>query len=313
MKLRSMMLAVATVASLAIPGSSQAAQAPIGPTYPGPGNLQGVGTGDNGVAGGRTWTYAGVDSTTFSSLWWALADGRSAQLAMDGAVDAPAETLAFDPSSSNLVGGVMRYVGAAAVVNAQTNTTSTFPTRLSVTVTDINDVPIALVDRGAVAIPESGGAAPITSDFKVNMLFEVGGGAGFVPAKTFFDSYPTLPTARLIRSTNGAFFFVPPPSVLTASPVLLDTSVPGPTLSLTAHLHAQKTGMPLAGKSLTFTTKDLMGATVTVCSAETSPQGDASCSAPDQLVAAVIGQGYDVAYAGGNDYLPSAAHASLIA
>ena len=75
---------------------------PVGPVQPGSAPLTGVSftsAGDIGRAGGLTYTFSGLTSgllAQFQSLEWGPADANGVQLAMDGAIDAPGETLTFN-------------------------------------------------------------------------------------------------------------------------------------------------------------------------------------------------------------------------
>jgi hypothetical protein len=67
------------------------------------------------------------------------------------------------------------------------------------------------------------------------------------------------------------------------------------------------TGQPLAGMPLTFSI-----AGHTVCSTYTDADGHADCNARAELLQLTLALGYDVAFPGTADYLPSTAHGAII-
>src|SRR5690348_15764133 len=88
-----------------------ASPTPIRPVQPGaapPRTVSFTAAGDIGRPGGLTYTFSGLTSgllAQFNSLEWGPADTNSVQLAMDGAINAPGETLTFDSGASDLAGG----------------------------------------------------------------------------------------------------------------------------------------------------------------------------------------------------------------
>ena len=67
------------------------------------------------------------------------------------------------------------------------------------------------------------------------------------------------------------------------------------------------TGQPLAGMPLTFSNAGHTG-----CSTYTDADGHADCNARAELLQLTLALGYDVAFPGTSDYLPSTAHGAII-
>ncbi len=87
---------------------------------------------------------------------------------------------------------------------------------------------------------------------------------------------------------------------LIASPVLIS--------GISARLTRVASGAPLAGQTLLFTA----GAS-TLCAAVTDTTGTARCTSLTALLSALLNLGYNVTFAGTNNYLGASAHGSAIA
>jgi Ca2+-binding RTX toxin-like protein len=174
----------------------------FGPTYPAPGgNTFQPGAGSVGRAGGKTNSYSGFDATAYRQLAWMP---TSVRVAMDGAIDSPGETLAFDATS--LSGNTARWTGTANFfyggANHQDNT------RFTLTATDLGNAPIPLFDTMGSGIPVPGAAVPLSGDFRVNLLFEVETSPGvWEPVLDAFDARQTDPNQNVQTSVNGSFFY----------------------------------------------------------------------------------------------------------
>jgi hypothetical protein len=309
-------LAVSAVALVMVGGvlhTSGAATGLQGPVYPAPGgNVLGQ-SGSSIAAGGLTWTYTGFDGTRFSSLWWGLWDQSSVGLAMDGAIDQPGEILTFDQTQSDLSQGTLRFVGSTTIPDYPTGS-SPVRTRMTLHVTDLSGAPLGLVDPSSIGASTVGGLSAVNGDYKANSLFEALSGSTWVPAKTFFDGHPKPASADSAMKVliNAGFFFIPPPSTLVAFPALVDTNGPTVYLKLSAQLTATKTGQPLANRPVSFFASSPGGGPADICDATTDANGIAACSAPQQVIDAVVGLGYDAGFVGGSDYLGSSGHGALV-
>jgi uncharacterized repeat protein (TIGR01451 family) len=210
------LLVLACVLGIAVPlGQSVAlaAPTPVGPVQPGSAPLTGVSftsAGDIGRAGGLTYTFSGLTSgllAQFQSLEWGPADANGVQLAMDGAIDAPGETLTFNAGASDLAIGKAVWTGSAQYPIAQPATTLSLLTRFTMTAEDAASAPIT----GFIATSGYGDGAtvPVSGDFSANLLYEVSadGGVTWTPAKDYFDAQQNVPGNQIVSSFTGAFFY----------------------------------------------------------------------------------------------------------
>jgi uncharacterized repeat protein (TIGR01451 family) len=225
-----------------------------GPTYPAPGGNtltttpNPVPDGQSAKAGGLTWTYSGFDSTKYTKLFWGVDSSQPPQLAFDGTVDAPGETLTFDNASSDLPNGILRFTGQADIPLAN-STAPVYDTRLTVTVTDgVNPIALTatgdLPGQGVDGVSSSIGAVvPVTiASYTVNVLFEASpNGTSWTPALDLYNSLETPSGAPITASqVAGAFYSTPAaaptaeltPNPLAFGPVKVGTSV---TSQLTLH------------------------------------------------------------------------------
>src|SRR5439155_23418557 len=117
---------------------------PIGPVQPGTAPLGGVSflpAGDIGRPGGLTYTYSGLTPALvaqFGSLEWGPADPNGVQLAMDGAINSPGETLTFNAGLSNLANGSAVWTGTAVYPIAVAPFSIPLLTRFTMTAHDTN-------------------------------------------------------------------------------------------------------------------------------------------------------------------------------
>jgi hypothetical protein len=199
--------ALATVLATAGGLAAAATPPPTGPVYPPPGGVTLGSSGDIGRAGGHTFTYSDLQLWRFDPLMWGVFGTDGAKLAMDGAIDAPGETLSYSSADSSLGAGLLRFTGSAVLPGV-----GTFPTRVTIRPMTPAGAPLPLTDAAQAQLPPGlGGVAVITGDYKANILFEVLSGSSWVPAKDFFDAAPTSPSqdGDLITSFGGGFYYVP--------------------------------------------------------------------------------------------------------
>lgn len=107
-------------------------------------------------------------------------------------------------------------------------------------------------------------------------------------------------------------------SLLSARPAVAQLRRPGAGLELffpdlAATLSEPATGLPIAGRSVSFYATDPTTSTRTLlCTATTGSDGVATCSGLDKEVAAVLGLGYEVEFAGDTVYGPSSDEGSVV-
>lgn len=144
--------------------------------------------------GGQNWTYSGFDTTMYSDIWWAPFDIHAA---MDGAVDAPGETLTFD----SIVGGTTAIWTGQTTMPLFDGSSVTIYTRFVAEITGasgtatwvmptVPDPDITAVTGPLVDIDES------VNSFEVNLEFEASytGLAGtFINYLDLYDAAETPP------------------------------------------------------------------------------------------------------------------------
>ena len=144
----------------------------------------------------------------FQSLEWGPADANSVQLAMDGAIDAPGETLTFNAGDSDLASGKAVWTGTAQYPLAQPATTLTLMTRFTMTAKDAGNS--SITGFNATSGYGDGATVPVSGNFSANLLYEVSddGGSTWTPAKDYFDAHQNITTNSIVSSFTGAFFYV---------------------------------------------------------------------------------------------------------
>lgn len=197
--------ALVLMAAVAVAGSMAAAPASshpaTGPQYPPPGDVTWTpDAGAIGSAGGVTWSYDALDMSLFLNLWWGPAGADAINLALDGAIDEPGETLAYDAASSDLPAGVARWSGSADVV--LTTGTITLPTRFTLTSAD------SLHGEGAANLTGPSALVPVSGPYSINLLLEAFHGGQWKPAVDLYDALNTLNGAEDVRiSVAGGFYY----------------------------------------------------------------------------------------------------------
>ena len=183
----------------------------IGPVFPAPGSgtFTSTGTptgGEIGQAGGITWSFTGVDPTQFDQMVWGLGYPTFPSTFSFGLNTA---TLAFDPATSNLGGGVLNFTGSAKFPNLDGSTPS-YPVRLQVTTAtgpSAFTAPASLT--GLTVDPSAGGVLPVTGDFSVDLIIEVStdGGTTWTPANDYFNATPHTAGVSTSSSVQGDFWY----------------------------------------------------------------------------------------------------------
>jgi hypothetical protein len=172
------------------PSAALAAPTPNGPVQPGTAPFTGVtytAAGDIGKAGGLTWAFSGLTGqlAQFQSVEWGPTDPNAVQLAMDGAINDPGETLTL----SSVSGNTAVWTGTAQYPIQQPLETLSLLTRFTMT---------AGAALKATSGYGDGATVPVTGDFSVNLLFEVSAdnGATWTPATDYFNSQQNVSATR---------------------------------------------------------------------------------------------------------------------
>lgn len=142
-------------------GNISAYAAAAGPDYPPPGGVSWFGAGEMGRAGGAIWSYEDLDMSQFLDLWWGPAGADGVQIALDGAIDEPGETLAFSAEMSCLECGFAWWIGESDML--LTSGPQTFPTGLVI------GSPSALAFEADAGVTGPGALVPVTGDFAVSL------------------------------------------------------------------------------------------------------------------------------------------------
>jgi Fibronectin type III domain/Abnormal spindle-like microcephaly-assoc'd, ASPM-SPD-2-Hydin len=198
---------------VAVNATTAVAATTIGPVFPAPGSGTWTSTGtptggEIGKAGGITWTYTGVDPTQFDQMVWGLGYPNFPSTFSFGLDTA---TLAFDPTTSNLSGGVLNFTGSAEFPNLDGSTPS-YPIQLTVTTAtgpSAFEAPSSLT--GLTVDPSAGGVLPVTEDFSVNLIIQVStdGGTTWTPANDYFNNTPHTAGVSTSSSVQGDFWYTP--------------------------------------------------------------------------------------------------------
>lgn len=175
-----------------------------------------------GFSATATTDAVDFDRTRFERLFWGASEPP--QLALDGTVDSPGETLTLDPLLTDLANGVVGWSGSTSMAWCQpascpSFTTSAVPTRVVLQVSDAADHPAALLDPASVDISgaDVGGVVEVTSQvprFHANIQVlaqDPTAPAGtYVPAISMYNGYnhPLGGDPQTRMSFGGAFRFV---------------------------------------------------------------------------------------------------------
>ncbi len=154
-----------------------------------------AGSGNIGEDGGITF-IATMHASGTGRLYWGVADDVPLGIALDGEIDTEGEELDFDDDTSDLKAGLLVFAGSA-VVKLHDDTTRTFETRMTITVTDAADVPLELVPAIEVGFEGIGGllliydSGDLLESFTLNIIAEGKDGDDWVPIAELYDSLQT--------------------------------------------------------------------------------------------------------------------------
>ena len=201
----------------------------LGPVYPPPGATV-TSNGTGAIApGGITYTYSAFDTTQFSQIAWGL--DSVPYVAMEGP-PAPSDNLSYNPSLSNLAGGVMVWTGSTSV-SGQFYTGSV-ATELIVTVKGTGSATTPFIAQTALPAPHFdavlpssvgsvGAVAPYPSNgsgnfyMTANVQFLAGAGSANQPAQTFYDSVGHDPSLSMYSSVGAGSYYLAPLTINTAT------------------------------------------------------------------------------------------------
>ncbi|HRW03924.1 MAG TPA: PKD domain-containing protein [Caldilineaceae bacterium] len=191
-----------------VAATSVAAGTLIGPLFPPPGGADVSASGVIGGSGGMDVVYTNFDFSQFDRLYWGPMDESGVEMALDGVVDAPQETLSFDTAQSDLSNGVARWSGQADLTHfvGGSSTTVAVNTRLTIRPSGLGG-PLAMELASSLGITGSGAVLPVTDDYQVNLLAEIFWTGAWRPANVVFDSLDTLPGHRVVVNLYDSFFY----------------------------------------------------------------------------------------------------------
>jgi hypothetical protein len=204
-------IALAVVASIP---AGEAGAALVGPVFPPSGGATAAGVGAAGSAGGRTFTYSAIDESLYSRLLWGPQNALAVGAALDGAIDAPGETLTFDPLSLNTVAGVgsARWFGQSTMNTANLGAVLS-DLRFTLKVTDALGNPLALTTSTAEGIV--GAVFPLldvlsvggNGDYKANLFFEARSApsGSWLPILDYYNAAQTS-GSNVRTSFSGGFY-----------------------------------------------------------------------------------------------------------
>ena len=175
--------------------------------YPPPGGVTTTSSGSGAIyTGGITWNYSAFNPSAYGSLYYVI---DLATYGINLSNISGVDPLAYDPSASNLAGGVVAFNG----------TTSGVSTLFVMTVTDSAHNPLALTSAASLGLPSSDGAALIVTSalaaagYNANWQFEEASSPSgpYESAYNYFQSIPFHnPSDSLISSVNGGFYSTSP-------------------------------------------------------------------------------------------------------
>jgi len=182
-----------------------------GPVWPGPGvpspTTAGTGSGD---LGGKTFTYAPIDTTQFSNLWFGTWAGTNVSLSMDGS--------AHNMTFAGFSGNTATWTGTTA--DPYLTGTRSVDTEFVMTAN------MPFVDATTIGLTNGADAQITGNTFVVNFSFmarDANTTNAFIPANTYYNQ-DNHPVHLLSSSISGAFYYTDP---AVASAVPLPSSVWG--------------------------------------------------------------------------------------
>lgn len=190
--------------------------ATIGPTYDPPVAYSWSGSGISaGHAGGKTWEFTGVNTASFTNLFWGVGTVESA---MDGSIDSPGETLTFQSA----IGSVATWTGITSVDISNVGAVGIL-TRFTATIISgasnwTNAAGVGVTDTTYPVVGALTGPS-----LTVNLLFEASadGGATFFAQNALYDSLSTISGGQSRTGFYSGFFYEPASVPVPASLPLL--------------------------------------------------------------------------------------------
>ena len=149
-----------------------------------------------GQSGGITYN-ATMQAHGTGRLYWGVSNEVPLGIALDGAIDTEGEELEFDDDESELDLGRLVFAGSAVVELHGDDTTRTFDTRMTITVTDAAAEPLALVRAADVGFAGIGGmlliydSGSLLESFTLNIIAAGKDGDDWVPVAELYDSLQT--------------------------------------------------------------------------------------------------------------------------
>jgi hypothetical protein len=188
--------------------------AKLNPNFP-PYNMTWTEAGGLGRAGGLTWTYTGINRGDLFHIYWILCDdpAEPCGLSLDGPIDVPPEKWAYDATDSDLPNGKIVFTNATNILMAD-NSKTALSGRLTITIVDANNAPIAFTDVKTLNVTARDGlygAEIAGTGFKVVALGEVEDSTNvWTPYADYYDKAMTQDTGDAggnIFVSYGGYFY----------------------------------------------------------------------------------------------------------
>jgi len=215
---KDLVLSIVAMSGFVLSLSVMAAPVTLAP-FPAPGGTTASGVGNTGMGSGRTWTLSNFNSSAYSELYYVVGDYPSGNFSPAGPrlwMDASPDLLSFNAAQSNFAGGQVVWTGTTNVAwfNGGNLVNSQIATRFTLSITDLLNNPLALIDASTInGMPASVGAAyQVLGDFNANWLFTATDPRNgvFTPAVDLFNSLNTVAGTSVNSSVGGAFYSTPP-------------------------------------------------------------------------------------------------------
>lgn len=179
-------------------------------------------SGQIGREDGMLYTITNITLSNTTTIYWTMLDSV-VKLSMDGSVYDGLENMILNQVETDLSTGVVIWVGETVLPLADGSSESLL-SKFIMTVVDISDSPLELIDPVSIGLPvETGGAVLITDNamtFKVRMemLVSDDGGVSYTPHLDYYDSASTPEHVESAYSTyNYGFYWENDPPKLTVN------------------------------------------------------------------------------------------------
>jgi hypothetical protein len=212
---------------LVVMAASGAFAALDGPAWPPPGGAAFTASGDAGKSGGMTFELTNFDPAAYISLYWGPDSTQIIGLSFnrtDGAtIFTGDEIMAYQSGLSDLTTGTAVWAGNTVMGYRDSIGNwhyTTVYSRFTLTVTDLSNTAMPLVDAASVGAPTSANVVTKISDptgFKANLLWTASlNNTTWTPAVTLFSSSPydnhgTGDYTHCDTTFNGGFYSSPVP------------------------------------------------------------------------------------------------------